>query len=57
MEKQEEMNKKKGKSTNMSALYMVIDSDLKKEFSIKCIENGTSMTNTLISFVKEYVSK
>lgn len=36
-------------------INIVIDSDLKKQFNIKCIENGTDMSKVLKSFIKEYV--
>lgn len=36
-------------------INIVIDSELKKQFNIKCIENGTDMSKVLKSFIKEYI--
>lgn len=34
---------------------MVIEADLKKQFNIKCIENGTNMSKELKKFIQDYV--
>lgn len=40
-----------------NAFDMKINSDLKKEFNIKCIQNGTSMSKVLKDYIKEYIKK
>ena len=37
-------------------INIVIEPELKKQFNIKCIENGTNMSKALKSFIKEYVN-
>ena len=37
-------------------INIAIESELKREFNIKCIENGTNMSKVLKSFIKEYVN-
>lgn len=36
---------------------MKINSELKKEFNIKCIRNGTSMSKVLKDYIKEYIKQ
>ena len=40
---------------NDDGFYMKINSELKKQFNIKCIENKTTMSNVLKEYMKEYI--
>lgn len=37
-----------------SQLIMCIDSKLKKDFKIKCLENDTNMTEVISNFMRNY---
>ena len=37
-------------------INIVIDTQLKQEFNIKCIENHTNMSKVLKNFIKEYIN-
>lgn len=45
------------KKNNVDKINFVIDSELKKEFNIKCINNKTTMSKVLKSFINEYVNE
>ena len=42
---------------NDDGFYMKINSEFKKQFYIKCIENKTTMSNVLKEYMKEYVER
>lgn len=41
---------------NEQGFYIKIDKQLKRDFNIKCLENGVSMTEALRNIIKEYVN-
>lgn len=43
------------KKNTTDKINIVIDSELKMQFNIKCIKNGTDMSKVLKSFIKEYI--
>lgn len=45
------------KKNNVDKINFVIDSELKKEFNIKCINNKTTMSKVLKAFINEYVNE
>lgn len=49
------MNEKDERKKLDSAFYMKIDSELKKQFNIKCLENGDKMAEVLKEHIKEYI--
>ena len=46
---------KKDKELQNDTFNMTINSELKKQFNIKCIENNTMMARVLKDFIKKYV--
>ena len=48
-----DMNKKNKKQDN--TFNMLISSDLKRQFNIKCIENNTRMSKVLKEYIEEYI--
>lgn len=53
--KSEVMCNKKDKEKQDDTFNMTINSELKKKFNIKCIENNTMMARVLKEFIKNYV--
>lgn len=43
--------------TNRTIMNIRIDRDLKKEFRIKTIEEGTTMSEIIMSYIREYLKK
>lgn len=39
-----------------SKLHLNVDSELKKKFNIKCIENNTDMTTVINKFIELYIN-
>lgn len=52
LEKYEELEDQENED---STFNMRIDSELKKQFNIKCIENNTQMSKEIKKFIKEYL--
>lgn len=48
-------NKKKEKQDN--TFNMQINSVLKKQFNIKCIENNTTMSKVLKNYIEDYIKQ
>lgn len=42
---------------NDDAFYMKINSELKRDFNIKCLQNNTSMSVVIKDFMKEYIER
>lgn len=53
--KSEVMCNEKDKEKQDDTFNMTINSELKKKFNIKCIENNTMMARVLKEFIKNYV--
>lgn len=53
--KSEIMYNEKDKEKQDDTFNMTINSELKKKFNIKCIENNTMMARVLKEFIKNYV--
>lgn len=51
----ENRNKKKEKQDN--TFNMQINSILKKQFNIKCIENNTTMSKVLKDYIENYIKQ
>lgn len=45
----------KEKDSNEKGFYIKIDEDLKKQFNLKCIANGTNMSTVVKNYIEKYV--
>lgn len=48
------MNEKK---KNDSGFYIKIDKELKRKFSIKCLENKCNMSEVIKNYMKQYIKQ
>lgn len=45
----------KEKENNEIGFYIKIDEELKKQFNVKCIENGTNMSTVVKDYIIQYI--
>lgn len=45
------------KSYNEIGFYIKIDEELKRKFNIKCLENGTNMSEVVKDYMKKYIAQ
>jgi hypothetical protein len=45
------------KNEKNEGFYMKINSDLKKEFNVKCIDSDLTMSEVITELIKEYIEK
>lgn len=46
----------KEKENNEIGFYIKIEEDLKRQFNLKCLENGTNMSEVVKDYMKKYVA-
>lgn len=44
------------KDFNEIGFYIKVDEELKRQFNIKCLENGTNMSTVVKDYMTEYIS-
>ena len=47
----------KKKKKNDSGFYIKIDKELKRKFSIKCLENKCNMSEVIKNYMKQYIKQ
>lgn len=47
----------KEKDYVITGLYIKIDEDLKRQFNIKCLENGTNMSKVIKDCMVQYINE
>lgn len=47
----------KEKNYNEIGFYIKVDEELKRKFNIKCLENGTSMSEVVKDYMKKYIAQ
>lgn len=45
------------RETGDNAIYMKINSELKKQFNIKCLQENTTMTEFILNSIKKYIQE
>lgn len=50
------MSEKNKESYTGNGFYMKIDEELKRQFNIKCLENGTNMSEVVKNYMKKYIA-
>lgn len=45
------------KNYNEIGFYIKIDEELKRKFNIKCLENGTNMSEVVKDYMKKYIAQ
>lgn len=46
----------KEKENSEIGFYIKIEEDLKRQFNLKCLENGTNMSEVVKDYMKKYVA-
>lgn len=44
------------KEINEIGFYIKVDEELKRQFNIRCLENGTNMSEVVKDYMKKYIS-
>lgn len=49
------MSEKNKETYTGYGFYMKIDEELKRKFNIKCLENGTNMSEVVKEYMRQYI--